>query len=61
MPRTEAMVKAQHFYQKKMKQVKFWLNPATEYDLIQKLEEQQSKSGYIKKLIREDIRKDGRF
>lgn len=59
MPRSEALAKAQERYQAKLKQVKFWLNPATDRDVIARLDSVESKGKYIIKLVREDIKKGG--
>ena len=37
------------------KQIKFSFNVKTDADILEKLEEQPSKMGYVKKLIRQDI------
>lgn len=36
------------------------LNKVTEADIIEQLSQQDNKQGYIKKLIREDIKKGGK-
>lgn len=59
LPRSEALAKAQERYQAKLKQVKFWLNPATDRDVIARLDSVESKGKYITRLIREDIKKGG--
>ncbi len=41
------------------KQIALQLNLKTDIDILQKLEEVQNKQGYIKKLIRDDISKNG--
>jgi outer membrane protein assembly factor BamA len=41
-----------------VKQIKIELNRNTENDLIQHLEKQPNKQGYIKKLIIEDMKKE---
>ena len=53
---TEAQKKASANYAKKMtKCVNLALNKKTDADIIEKLDSVDSKMGYIKKLIREDI------
>ena len=53
---TEAQKKASANYVKKMtKCVNLALNKKTDADIIEKLDSVDSKMGYIKKLIREDI------
>lgn len=53
---TEAQKKASTNYAKKMtKCVNLALNKKTDADIIEKLDSVDSKMGYIKKLIREDI------
>lgn len=53
---TEAQKKASANYAKKMtKCVNIALNKKTDADIIEKLDSVDSKMGYIKKLIREDI------
>ena len=47
-------------YQKdNIKQVKFTLNKNTDQDIIKKLDTVQNKNGYLKDLIRQDIKKTG--
>ena len=47
-------------YQKEnVKQVKFTLNKNTDQDIIKKLDTVQNKNGYLKDLIRKDIKKTG--
>lgn len=41
------------------KQIKFVLNKNTDQDVIEQLEKQENKSGYLKELIRQDIKKSG--
>ena len=41
------------------KQIALQLNLKTDIDILQKLEEVPNKQGYIKKLIRDDISKNG--
>lgn len=46
------------YAKKNIKQYKFDCIISTEQDIIQKMETQSNKAGYIKKLIREDISKE---
>ena len=47
-------------YQKdNIKQVKFTLNKNTDQDIIKKLDTVQNKNGYLKDLIRQDLKKTG--
>ena len=53
---TEIHAKAQKKYdEKNTKQIILRLNKNTDADVIQKLESVESKQGYIRRLIREDI------
>lgn len=53
---TEAQKKASANYAKKMtKCVNLAFNKKTDADILEKLDQVDSKMGYIKKLIREDI------
>ena len=53
---TEAQRKAQRRYDaKNTRQVHIKLNLRTDKDVLEKLDEVQSKQGYIKRLIREDL------
>lgn len=55
---SEAQIRASIKYNAKMiKQIKLALNKATDADVIEWLEQQDNMQGYIKKLIREDMRK----
>lgn len=55
---TEAQMRASMKWQKKhLTQIKFNLNNETESDIINHLDKQQNKQGYIKDLIRADIAK----
>ena len=58
---TEAQRKAQRRYDaRNTRQVHIKLNLRTDKDVLEKLDEVQSKQGYIKRLIREDLeRKEG--
>lgn len=50
---------AQHKYNKEnTKEIKIRLMKNTETDIIKKLDEQENKSGYIKRLIREDMERE---
>lgn len=55
MPRTEALIRAQEKYQKKLKQMKIWLDPATDAEIIERLDRVPNKAEYIKFLIKKDI------
>jgi hypothetical protein len=53
---TEAQRKAQRRYDaRNTRQVHIKLNLRTDKDVLEKLDEVQSKQGYIKRLIREDL------
>ena len=55
---TEAQIKAQRRYDaKNTRQVHIKLNIRTDKDVLERLDEVQSKQGYIKRLIREDLAK----
>lgn len=57
---TESQLKAQIRYDAKhTKQIKLKLNLGTDADILQKLETEPSMQGYIKRLIREDIKSHG--
>ena len=57
---TEAQRKAQRRYDaKNTVQVHIKLNLRTDKDVLEKLDEVPSKQGYIKRLIREDLAKEG--
>ena len=59
MTYSEAAKKATLKYRKNnIKIIKFELNKNTDQDIIQKLESVESKQGYFKKLVREDIAKE---
>jgi len=49
----------QKWIKENTKIVNLRFNTETEKDLLNKLEEQENKAGYIKGLIRDDIKKDG--
>lgn len=56
---TEAQKKATARYHKKaLKTVNLRLNRFTEADLIEQIEKQENANGYIKRLIREDIKRE---
>ena len=56
---TEAQRKAQRRYDaKNTRQVHIKLNLRTDKDVLARLDEVQSKQGYIKRLIREDLAKE---
>ena len=55
---TDAQIKAQRRYDaRNTRQVHIKLNLRTDKDVLEKLDEVHSKQGYIKRLIREDLRK----
>ena len=55
---SEAQIRASIKYNAKMvKQIKLALNKETDADIIECLGHQDNMQGYIKKLIREDMRK----
>ena len=55
---SEAHNKAQSKYRKKLKRMTIEFYP-TDQDILDKLDSVESKQGYIKNLIREDIKKEG--
>lgn len=56
----ESAIKAiNKFNKEKTKSVQLRLNINTDADILEKLENVASKMGYIKRLIREDIQKNG--
>lgn len=58
MPRSEAQKRADRkYYNKTMKRFSFDLHIYNDADIIDKLDEQISKAGYVKDLIRADIKK----
>lgn len=55
---TEAQIKAQNKYDKEhTRQIHLKLNRRTDVDVLEKLDSVQSKQGYIKALIRADLKK----
>lgn len=55
---TKAQIKASNKYDKEnTKQIALRLNKKTDADIIEHLEKQGSKQGYIKELIRKDMKK----
>lgn len=59
MAATEALKKAIRKYDKEhTKQVLLKLNKGTDADILQKLDEVDNKQGYIKGLIRDDIKSE---
>ena len=57
---TDAQIKAQRRYDaRNTRQVHIKLNLRTDKDVLARLDEVQSKQGYIKRLIREDLAKEG--
>ena len=60
MAQKESVIKAVNkFNKEKTKLVNVRLNINTDADILEKLENVDSKMGYIKRLIREDIQKNG--
>ena len=55
---SEAQSRAQKRYMRKIKQYIVKVNMETEADIIAAIESQPNKAGYIKHLIRKDIRDD---
>lgn len=47
-----------NYQKKKCKQIKLLLNKEKDEDIIKNLENQENKQGYIKKLIRKDIKNE---
>ena len=57
--RSEAQIRAKERYDKATaKQVLFRFNVNTDADVIEKLEDVDNKQGYIKQLIRDDMKKN---
>lgn len=54
--RSEALIKAQDKYEKKRVCINIRLNKETDLDIIEKLNNVDNKQGYIKELIRKDIK-----
>lgn len=54
--RSEALIKAQDKYEKKRMCVNIRLNKEIDLDIIEKLNNIGNKQGYIKELIRKDIK-----
>lgn len=50
----------QAYAKEKMQQVKLTLNKGTDADILAWLEKQQNKQGYIKELIRKDMKGQGK-
>lgn len=60
MAQKESVIKAVNkFNKEKTKSVQIRLNLNTDADILEKLGGVDSKMGYIKRLIREDIKKNG--
>lgn len=60
MAQKESTIRAVNkFNKEKTKSVQVRLNLNTDADILAKLEREPSKMGYIKRLIREDIKKNG--
>ena len=56
MPMTEAQKRAQERYRRaRTTQINFKLHREIDADIIERLEEEPSKVGYLKRLVREDI------
>ncbi len=56
---TKAQIKASNKYDKEnTKQIALRLNKKTDADIIEHLEKQSSKQGYIKELIRKDMKNE---
>ena len=59
---SDARVKASMKYnEKNTKQIKFSFNLKTDADILEKLDSVPNKQGYIKELIRNDLKKLGHF
>ncbi len=50
--------KAKADYRKRITTISITINPKTEPDIFEKISQQENKSGYIKELIKSDIKKD---
>lgn len=60
MPASEARLRANRKYDAaNTRQIMLKLNKGTDKDILEKLDNVENRQGYIKNLIREDIRKDG--
>lgn len=60
MAQKESVIKAVNkFNKEKTKSVQIRLNMNTDADILAKLDAVDSKMGYIKRMIREDMRKNG--
>jgi hypothetical protein len=60
MAQKESMIRAVNkFNREKTKSVQVRLNLNTDADILAKLDAVDSKMGYIKRLIREDLKKNG--
>ena len=55
----ESQLAAAAKYQKKTRQVMIRMNPDTESDIIEFLEKQENLGGYIKDLIRQEMKRKG--
>lgn len=55
---TKALKEAKARYEKKALKVNFRINPDTEGDIFEQLKKQGNKTGYLKRLIREDLKKN---
>ena len=56
MPKSDALRRAQAKYDARLKQVKIRLDPATDQDIIQKLDSVGNIVQYLKYLIRKDMK-----
>lgn len=54
---TPAEKAAKAKYLKKVLRVNFQVNPDTDGDIYEKLKGEKNKQGYLKKLVREDLKK----
>ena len=58
---TSNHVKAVNRYQERAgKQYHLWLHKTNDADVIARLDSQPNKQGYIKRLVRQDIREEGK-
>lgn len=55
MTRSEALVKAQNRYERKIKTIGIRLNTEKDADILEKLEAIENKTDYIRNLIRKDM------
>lgn len=60
MPASEARLRANRKYDAaNTRQIMLKLNKGTDSDILEKLDAVENRQGYIKTLIREDIKKEG--